>query len=423
MGLSRLVSIAALIGAISASVSPQAIAAPSSPIRTPSASRVPPPQAVAPDVPGPIGRGRAAAILYDQYNNAGGVAVSSDDFKPSQWDSFDDTAADDFVVPAGKHWSVTELKLSGGYTPTGGGSTGPADWVNVTIYQDAGGLPGAAVYAASNLAPSGGLASGSFILDLTSAAVLSAGKYWLGVQASILYVDHGTWRWTDRTVTSNSAAVWRNPGGGFGISACANWGARGSKCGLDPTEPDQVFSILGTQCPAITGFSPAQGPVGTQVIISGSGFTGATAVKFNGTSATFTVNSDTQITATVPTGATTGPITVTGPGCTGTSTTNFTVTALITGFSPPKGPVGTQVIISGSGFTGATAVRFNGKSATFTVNSDTQITATVPTGATTGPITVTGPGGRGTSTTNFTVTVALKRVVTTAGLRLAAVRA
>jgi hypothetical protein len=173
----------------------------------------------------------------------------------------------------------------------------------------------------------------------------------------------------------------------------------------------------------ITGFSPPKGPVGTQVIISGSGFTGATAVKFNGTSATFTVNSDTQITATVPAGATTGPITVTGPGGTATSTTNFTVTPAITGFSPTQGPVGTQVIISGSGFTGATAVKFNGKSATFTVNSDTQITATVPTGATTGPITVTGPGGRGTSTTNFTVTVALKRVVTTAGLRLAAVRA
>jgi hypothetical protein len=50
-------------------------------------------------------------------------------------------------------------------------------------------------------------------------------------------------------------------------------------------------------------------------------------------------------------------------------------------------------------------VRFNGVQATFTVNSNTQITATVPTGATTGPITVTTPIGTATSSTNFTVVV------------------
>jgi uncharacterized protein (TIGR03437 family) len=51
----------------------------------------------------------------------------------------------------------------------------------------------------------------------------------------------------------------------------------------------------------------------------------------------------------------------------------------------------------------ATKVTFNGKSASFTATSDTQITATVPTGATTGKIMVTTPGGTATSTTSFTV--------------------
>ena len=332
MRFARFVSIAALIGAISVSLTHQAFAAPSGPIRTLSTSNVPPPKAVVSGVPGPIGRGSAAAILYDQYNNAGGTGVSSDDFKPSEWDPYDDVAADDFVVPAGKQWSITEIKVSGAYTPDSGGSTGPADWVKVQIYQDAGGLPGVAVYTADHLAPSVGLASGSFVLDPTPAAVLPGGKYWLGVQASIQYVDHGTWRWTDRTVKSNSGAAWSNPGGGFAISACTNWGARASKCNLDPTQPDQVFQILGTQSvpvPKITGFSPTQGTVGTQVIITGSGFTGATAVKFNGTPATFTVKSDTQINATVPAGATTGPIAVKGPGGRGTSATSFTVTAAL----------------------------------------------------------------------------------------------
>lgn len=57
---------------------------------------------------------------------------------------------------------------------------------------------------------------------------------------------------------------------------------------------------------------------------------------------------------------------------------------------------------TGTGFT-TSSVRFNGLSSTFTVNSATQITATVPAGATTGPISVTTPGGTATSASNFTV--------------------
>jgi plastocyanin len=81
-----------------------------------------------------------------------------------------------------------------------------------------------------------------------------------------------------------------------------------------------------TNQPSISGFVPASGGPGTSVTISGSGFTNATAVRFNGTPATFSVASDTQITATVPSGATSGPIGVTGPGGTGTSAASFSVT-------------------------------------------------------------------------------------------------
>jgi len=75
-------------------------------------------------------------------------------------------------------------------------------------------------------------------------------------------------------------------------------------------------------------------------------------------------------------------------------------------FTPTKGPVGALVTIPGFGFTGATDVQFNGVSATsFTVVSDTRITATVPVGATTGPITVVAPGGTvNTGTKKFHVT-------------------
>ena len=67
--------------------------------------------------------------------------------------------------------------------------------------------------------------------------------------------------------------------------------------------------------------------------------------------------------------------------------------------------LGTEVTITGTSFTGATKVTFGGvKATTFSVDSDTQITATVPTGAKTGKIQVTTPGGTATSPGVFTVT-------------------
>jgi hypothetical protein len=78
--------------------------------------------------------------------------------------------------------------------------------------------------------------------------------------------------------------------------------------------------------PVVSAVTPGSGWPGTTVNLTGSGFTGATAVSFNGTAATFSVSSDTQLSATVPAGASTGPIAVTGPAGTGTSSSSFTVT-------------------------------------------------------------------------------------------------
>jgi hypothetical protein len=62
------------------------------------------------------------------------------------------------------------------------------------------------------------------------------------------------------------------------------------------------------------------------VTIKGTNLSGATAVKFNGTAATIKTKAATQITTTVPAGATTGLISVTTPGGTVTSTKRFKVT-------------------------------------------------------------------------------------------------
>ena len=87
------------------------------------------------------------------------------------------------------------------------------------------------------------------------------------------------------------------------------------------------FTVTAPLPPSITSFMPANGPVGTQVTISGANFTGATQVIFNDVAATsFTVLSHTSIRANVPAGAATGPISVTAPGGTATSADEFTVT-------------------------------------------------------------------------------------------------
>ena len=184
----------------------------------------------------------------------------------------------------------------------------------------------------------------------------------------------------------------------FAFTACG--GGSGSGSG-SPNVP---------AAPTISALQPSTGPVGTSVVVSGTNLTGASAIAFNGKTATFNVNSATQITAAVPTGATTGKVSVTTPGGSVSSTGNFTVTVpvsapTITSFNPTSGPVATPLIITGTNLTGATSVKLNGTSATFTVNSATQITTSVPAGATTGKFSVTTPGGSATSANTFTVNI------------------
>jgi uncharacterized repeat protein (TIGR03803 family) len=137
-----------------------------------------------------------------------------------------------------------------------------------------------------------------------------------------------------------------------------------------------------------------QGKAEQVVEILGQGFKGTTSVMFGTGSTSFTIVSDTYLTAKVPATGTTGYVTVTTPSGTLKSSQTFKVLPVITSFTPQSGPVGTKVTITGSGFIGATKVTFGGvKAISYTVDSGTQITATVPTGAKTGNIAVTTPGG------------------------------
>lgn len=98
--------------------------------------------------------------------------------------------------------------------------------------------------------------------------------------------------------------------------------------------------------PNVTGFSPAAGGPGSSVSITGTNFTGATGVSFNGTPASsFTVNSDTSITAVVPSGATAGPITVSNPSGSDASASNFQPGQIYWGDASGNGVVHNAVAI------------------------------------------------------------------------------
>jgi uncharacterized repeat protein (TIGR03803 family) len=167
-----------------------------------------------------------------------------------------------------------------------------------------------------------------------------------------------------------------------------------------------VFYSLAEGIPPFVSLMTTSGTAGQTVEILGNGFTGTTSVMFGLGSASFTVVSDTYMTAVVPASGTTGTVTVTTPSATLTSKQIFKVIPVILSFTPSSGPVGTQVTITGTGLTGASKVTFGGVKATsYTVNSGTQITATVPTGAKTGKIGVTTAGGIASSKATFTVTL------------------
>jgi len=168
------------------------------------------------------------------------------------------------------------------------------------------------------------------------------------------------------------------------------------------------FSVSTGDAPFVK-LEPTQktGNVGAKVGMFGQGFSSASVVKFGGVAAkSVTLSGKTYLTAVVPAGAHTGAVTVTTGATSLTSPQNFNVKPKITSFSPPTGATGALVTIKGSGLTQGTAVKFGTvKATTFTVVSDSEVTADVPAGLALGAVTIsiTTPGGTANSPTKFTV--------------------
>lgn len=180
-------------------------------------------------------------VLYDQSGSGVTGGVNSQDFDTAN-DAFDSVAADDFIVPAGQTWTVQKVVVNGLYF----NGTGPAESFNLAFYTDAAMFPGSVVAGGTFTGATYTNAAGVFTITLPSTLELSAGTYWVSVQARMDGPSGGQWGWTNRTVTTSSPAAWKNPGGGFNIPACVGWARRGATCMIDPAAPDQVFQLLGT---------------------------------------------------------------------------------------------------------------------------------------------------------------------------------
>lgn len=145
-----------------------------------------------------------------------------------------------------------------------------------------------------------------------------------------------------------------------------------------------------TPTPRVTGISATEGSAGggTPVVISGTGFTGATQVSFGTTPATsFTITDDSSITAVSPV-APAGQVDVTVTSAGGTDATGafdlftFVAAPTITSLRPASGPLqgGNQVVITGTALAAVTSVAIGGNYAPILSQSDTSITVTAPPG-------------------------------------------
>ncbi len=172
----------------------------------------------------------------------------------------------------------------------------------------------------------------------------------------------------------------------------------------------RTITVSSNTSPAITYFAPSAGPSGSFVFIMGENLSKTMAVSFNGVSAAYMILNNYFLIATVPVGATTGFISIKDINNNDIvfNQSVFNITYALPDvhfFIPATGSAGTLVTIVGENFGEATQVLFNGlATSNFKVLNAYILEVLVPTGATTGAITVVTPRGSGSSSYNFIVT-------------------
>jgi hypothetical protein len=163
----------------------------------------------------------------------------------------------------------------------------------------------------------------------------------------------------------------------------------------------QIFTLRFP--PTISGFSPDTAVLGTAVTILGAHLGQASKVELNSLELLIVSRSSTSLVVQVVAGASTGKLKVTTPWgqVLTTSDLNILPPPVLTSFTPDNGKPNDVIVLRGSNFVNVTSVTFGGLSATFTVDSSTQITVRVPFGYAQGRIRVIAEAGTGESLGDF----------------------
>lgn len=152
--------------------------------------------------------------------------------------------------------------------------------------------------------------------------------------------------------------------------------------------------------PSISSLTPSAAPIGGQITIAGTSFgsnQSSSTVQFNNLTGSVISWSSTSIKVSVPSNATSGPVTVTVGGVVSNGVQFTLIEGLtISGISPSSGPIGTSMTIAGTGFgpsqSNSILALYGATVTNITSWSDTSIVAVVPTGTGTGPVWLTVAG-------------------------------
>ncbi len=314
-------------------------------------------------------------------------------------------------ITSAKVWAIGGGGGGGGATQSdgtsgGSGAAGGVAYITKPVSQGdiinysigSGGQPG---HGSIN-----GTAGGTTTVTIASTTIYGYGGG-PGLYNNTSMAAGGSFAGGDAGVTGGSGYGRSGDVGGGGGGAIG--GANGTQAGIDGGTGANSLDVSGlfTACaaasnptaPNITSFTPTTGLSGTIVTITGTKFTGATAVFFGGNAASsFTVNSDVEIVATVCPSAITGSVTVSLPTVSVSKPIYFVsapVAPSISSFTPTSAANGIEVTINGNKLLGTTSVSFGGTAAaSFTVVSDYKIYAIVSTG-TSGNVSVSSSSGTG----------------------------
>jgi YD repeat-containing protein len=327
------------------------------------------------------------------------------------------------VVITGTNFRSTQL--SGSIVKFNGASTTPSAWTSTSITAPV--PPGVPTGNVAATVTVGGQTSAATNFTVTLAPSISSLVPNVGAIGSSVTISganfntQGAGSQVTFAGTAATIASWTTSSIRVNVPAGANSGnvvitdAGGVQTSGVP------FTV--TPVPIITSLTPNSGAIGSSVTIAGSNFNAqgiGSTVTFGGTPATSITNwTSNSITASVPSGAISGNVVVTDAGGVTSNGMNFIVVVppTITSLTPSSGEPGASVSIAGNNFTVTTGtVTFNGLPASTTSWTNTNVTAIVPNGATSGSVVLTS-GGLQSNGAAFTVLVpTISNTVPTSGV-------